>query len=488
MNKIYLFFFLISLNFSVAQDGTIDASFNTNVNAVIDSGTASVIVQQPDGKILVGGGFSISGSIRSIIRLNIDGTIDNSFGIVRLEAWVSSNTFHFGRSLVRSIALQPDGKIIIGGTFSSYNDTITSPCLIRLNSDGSYDNTFNNLGFQFPYTGGVNKVLLQNDKIIIGGRFSKYGDTWCRHIIRLNLDGSLDNTFFSGYLLNYEDSVDTIIQKSDNSLLLSFDAEGGNPNNIYHLDSEGYFQNSFWGFNYGSIRSIIEQFDGKVICGGFFKFQEVFDGAFFDIKGIVRLRNDYNPDLSYSTNIGIDNSGTVVSIMQQPDGKIVLFGNFTQYNGVIVNRIVRLNIDGSIDNSFNSAGVGFGSSMGYYIDGCILKQSDGKILVGGDFTTYNNTPVKGIVRLNNPSVLSNSDFSKSKISLYPNPVNEILNLDLSNIETTENLTIYDVTGKNVLEIKDISNHQIDVSSLEKGVYFIDIKTQNGSFKEKFVKN
>ena len=65
--------------------------------------------------------------------------------------------------------------------------------------------------------------------------------------------------------------------------------------------------------------------------------------------------------------------------MQQPDGKIVLFGNFTQYNGVIVNRIVRLNIDGSIDNSFNSAGVGFGSSMGYYIDGCILKQSDGKM-------------------------------------------------------------------------------------------------------------
>ena len=488
MKKIYFFFFLISLNFSVAQDGTIDASFNTNVNAAIDFGTASVIVQQPDGKILVGGYFSISGSPRSIIRLNIDGTMDNSFASVYLDGY-NAPAFNMYRAYVRSIALQPDGKIIVGGTFYLYNNTINTGCIIRLNNDGSYDSSFNNLGFQFPSGGGgINKILLQNNKIIIAGRFTKYGETFQKHIIRVNYDGTLDNSFnISTWSPDTFDIINTVIQKSDGNLLLG----GKFYWSFIHLNSDGYFLGPPVGGSFTNgpeIRCVIEQFDGKVVCGGTFNFQDILDDVFLDIKGVTRLQNNYTSDSSYSINIGI-NFGEVNSILQQSDGKIVLFGSFTQFNETTVNRIVRLNIDGSIDHSFNSAGFGFGGSApagDFSRDGCILKQTDGKILVGGGFETYNGTPVKAIVRLNNPSVLSNSDFSKSKISLYPNPVNEILNL--SNNEIIEKLTIYDVTGKNVLELKDISNHQIDVSSLEKGVYIIEIKTQNGLFKEKVVKN
>lgn len=145
------------------------------------------------------------------------------------------------------------------------------------------------------------------------------------------------------------------------------------------------------------------------------------------------------------------------------------------FNGILVSTAQNPNLIYSPTQNFK-IGRGFDNAVDYSFIG---KLDDigiwNRILTNSEvLNLYNST-------------LSNNNFdNNTKINIYPNPVNEILNL--SNIETIEKLTIYDVTGKNVLEIKDISNHQIDVSSLEKGVYFIDIKTQNGSFKEKFVKN
>jgi uncharacterized delta-60 repeat protein len=101
----------------------------------------------------------------------------------------------------------------------------------------------------------------------------------------------------------------------------------------------------------------------------------------------------FNPDdAGFGRGDGSNNTTNCVTV--QADGKILIGGFFTRYNGALANRIVRLNPDGSVDDSFNT-GTGFSNDVWY-----IKVQSDGKILVGGKFTSYNDTSVNRIARLN----------------------------------------------------------------------------------------
>lgn len=480
MKKIYLFFFLISLNYSVAQDGTIDTNFSSGAGNY----SVNTLIQQIDGKIFVGGSFTLYNGImaKGIVKLNSDGSTDNTFNS---GSGFSNDSFI---ASVEDIFIQQDGKIIVAGSFNNYNGNSCNR-ICRLNPDGSFDNSFI-IGSGFsngPFNCSTdNIVILPSEKLLITGTFISYNGTNCE-ICRLNSDGTYDSTSNYGNFNNYDDSFNEFV--SINDLKIQSDGKilaGGNfthyngtaRRKIVRINNDGTIDNTFTignGFN-DTVTTLSIQSDGKIIVGGSFT---SYNGS--TTNRIIRLNINGTKDNTFNIGSGFLD-GTVNNVLIQMDGKIIITGSFSSYKGVSKNRIVRLNVDGSIDSTFN-----IGSGFNNYSSKTSI-QSDGKLLIGGGFTSYNGTSVNRLIRLNNPSVLSNSDFSKSKISLYPNPVNEILNLDLSNIETIENLTIYDVTGKNVLEIKDISNHQIDVSSLEKGVYFIDIKTQNGSFKEKFVKN
>jgi len=140
---------------------------------------------QPDGKILVGGYFTaLQGANRNgIARLNANGSLDNSF---------NPGT---GANAVTSVALQPDGKVIIGGGFTTVNDTARSG-IARLNADGSLDSSFN------PGTGvngTVYSVASQPDgKVLMGGSFTSVNGTNRPNIARLNAEGSLDSSFNPG--------------------------------------------------------------------------------------------------------------------------------------------------------------------------------------------------------------------------------------------------------------------------------------------------
>lgn len=159
--------------------GELDTTFNTGTGA--DNIVWSVTVQ-PDGKVLLGGFFTIYNGIsrNRIARLNLNGSLDTTF-----------NPSIGANNIVRSVVLQPDGKILIGGQFTSYN-SIPRNYIARLNADGSLDPTFN------PGTGANNLVLtlaLQPDgKVIIGGLFTSYNGTSRNRIARLHANGSLDTT------------------------------------------------------------------------------------------------------------------------------------------------------------------------------------------------------------------------------------------------------------------------------------------------------
>jgi uncharacterized delta-60 repeat protein len=164
-------------------DGSIDTSFviGTGFNTIVET-----IQLQPDGKILVGGQFATYSGVSSnrIIRLNTDGSIDASF--------VIGSGFN---GTIQPIQLQTDGKILVGGLFTSYSG-VSSGRVIRLNTDGSVDTGFV-IGTGF--NNSVYSIQLQPDsKILIGGTFTSYSGVSRNRIIRLNTDGSIDTSFVIG--------------------------------------------------------------------------------------------------------------------------------------------------------------------------------------------------------------------------------------------------------------------------------------------------
>jgi uncharacterized delta-60 repeat protein len=332
--------YIIRLN----SDGSKDLTFN---NFIGFDNQVAIITIQPDGKILCGGFFtSYKGvSANRIIRLNPDGTKDTTFNYGTGFNGVGG----FG---VISITIQPDGKILCGGGFNTYKG-ISANRIIRLNSDGSIDATFNyGTGFSFF---GIDSITLQPDgKILCGGAFTTYKGVSANRIIRLNSDGSIDATF--NYGTGFDSDVKEIAIQPDGKIICGgqFNQyKGVSANNIIRLNPDGSIDTPFnygTGFN-NNVDTIAIQTDGKIFCGGVF---DTYKGVIEN--GIIRLNPDGSKDLTFDNSIGF-NSQNVKSITIQPDGKILCGGAFTEYKGYVNNRLIKLNSDGSSASTLNIANI-----------------------------------------------------------------------------------------------------------------------------------
>jgi uncharacterized delta-60 repeat protein len=371
---------------TLAGAGSIDDSFN--IGTGFSNYITSMEIQQ-DGKIVIGGDFtSYSGTSRNrIIRLNSDGSIDNSFNIgTGFNAYVDD------------IKIQPDGKIVVGGNFTSYNGTSRNR-IIRLNSDGSIDNSFNiGTGFSGATFMEVNLKLQSDGKILVGGNFTSYNGTSVNRAARLNSDGSIDNTFtIEEGLVGVIYAID--VTQDGKIVIGGFFENYGGSNHINRLNSDGSIDNTFnvgTGFN-DVVWGITIQSDGKILIGGGFT---TYNGT--SSNRIVRLNSDGSVDEQFNVSgngFNGDNPSRdelqVWNIAVQEDGKILAGGFFSSYNGVTNNRIIRLNSDGSIDNSFDT-GAGITDGQPYVI----RISNNGKILVGGNLTNYNGTEINRLVSIN----------------------------------------------------------------------------------------
>jgi uncharacterized delta-60 repeat protein len=341
------FFFSITNN---AQQGKLDNSFNTYDDGVNGDGfdnTVRTLAKQVDGSLIVGGDFlNFNGKpLHYLTRLKPDGTVDMSF---------DSRTGFNGK--VYSSLIQSDGKIIVGGSFTSYNGVLVGR-LIRLNTDGSYDTTFNTS--EAASSGIINQIVQQSDgKIVIVGSFTKYNGITVNRVARILTNGNLDTTFLTGL---------------------------GAPANI---------------------NSIQIQTDGKIILGGnFIKFNGI------DVNKIIRLNPDGSIDATF--NIGTGFNQDINTLVLQSDGRIIIGGEFTNYNGIEANRIIRLNSDGTIDFGFLS-GTGLSNGSVYVIKTDAL----GNIMLGGSFTDlYNGSEVNRLLFLDvNGNIKTNFDTGSGPAS------------------------------------------------------------------------
>jgi uncharacterized delta-60 repeat protein len=281
----------------------------STVNASITQ--SKFIIDNANDKIYIGGWFtSIQGTAaQRLARLNLSAmTIDTSF---------NTTTGFVNTEDVQDMVLQPDGKLIVLGSFTSYKG-VSINRIVRINSDASIDPTFQTSGATFGFNGNISRncTVLQSDgKVIVGGAFTTYSGVTYNRIIRLNSNGTIDNTFVIGT-----------------------------------------------GFN-TNVNCITLQSDGKILVGGGFSTYSGQSNSF-----LVRLDSNGTKDTTFT---GTTNS-TVTSITVQNDGKILIGGSsITQVNSINVNQVCRLNTDGSIDNTF-SAGTGI---LGAYRFNCQINYS-----------------------------------------------------------------------------------------------------------------
>jgi len=277
---------------------------------------------------------------------------------------------------VYATALQPNGELVIGGNFSNISGTYRNR-LARLYSNGTLDT-----GFLNSLNGANNTVycaVVEGDgRIVIGGTFTTLNNTTRIGVARLNSNGTLDGSFVPG---NYY-SVNSLAVQTNNQVILAGSATSGGPMAVFRLNADGTLDPTFTNNPIGNatanfpVYAVALQTDGKVLAGG----------SFTAVGGltrneIVRLNTDGTVDASFVPPTTIN--GAVRSILVQPDGKILIGGDFSVNTGKASSHVVRLATTGALDTNFT------GNS---YLNGSVYAlalQANNSFLAGGTFSSYN---------------------------------------------------------------------------------------------------
>ena len=324
--------------FLVGNIGRVTTSFGGSSYALGQS-----VAVQADGKILLGGYTNGSGTYDfALVRYTSNGNLDTSFdGDGKLTTDFATNAVSYEQAY--SVAMQADGKIVLGGY------STPDLALARYNSDGSLDTSFDGDGklttkFGSSVTGNERVVLQPDGKILVGGTNSADFA-----LARYNIDGSLDATF----------------------------------------DSDGKVTTNFGSGSYVAGGAIALQKDGKILRGGGYSanFGPSTDFALARYNADGSLDTSFDGDGKLTTNFG-SATASANSATIQADGKILLAGYIGTAGGVSQDfALARYNIDGSLDATFDSDGkvtTNFGASS---TGNSVIVQSDGKILVGGSIAT-----------------------------------------------------------------------------------------------------
>ena len=355
-------------------DGSVDTSFNASISdPVFESGTViESIAVQTDGRILIGGFFTMAGNAShwAIARLHPDGTSDASF-----SADANGTVF--------SLVVQADGKILAGGDFTSLGGQPRQH-LARLNSDGSID-----LSFGAETDNAVFSILLLPDRtIIVGGGFSRISGESRTNLAKLSASGEVDAQFSP----NPDAVVLNLARQADGKILMvgSFShIREFAQSNVGRLHPDGRADTAFQPQVDSTTRAVIIQPDGRILIGGGFNFVE---GRLS--SGLACLESDGRLDASFHTSL----QGSVQSLALQGDGKILVGGYFADSQGPNSNHLARLYADGSVDATLQTPALR-DAAISWAGLNALAPQPDGRIIVGGAFTNLGGMPRSYLARI-----------------------------------------------------------------------------------------
>jgi uncharacterized delta-60 repeat protein len=357
-----------------AQVGSLDLTFNTSGTPGFridnpagsgapdqyDFGTAMAF--QPDGKILVGGRSSDGlGERFVLVRYTAQGALDNTFG-TNGAVWVRSETNN--AALGYGMVLQPDGKIVMAGW--NWPNSDLDFCLMRFNSDGSFDNSFGTLGKVTTNLGPGNdearNLALQPDgKIVVTGLSFNASGNADYVVARYTTAGTLDNTFGTGGFvrtdINSYDVAESIAINSTTGAITI----GGTSNSDYDFNGSHHSGNG----------------DFTVVR--------------YTSAGV--LDNTFGTGGKVTVDMITGQKDEAHSLAVQPDGKLIVAGT-TKSTGNHDVALIRLTTAGALDASFGTGGKVFANYVGSNSDDdcrSVALQSDGKLIIGGSVDAFPNT-------------------------------------------------------------------------------------------------
>jgi uncharacterized delta-60 repeat protein len=488
-----LLFLCLSCVKVFSQAGTLDLSYGTSGRVHTSYSPASFLskhsVMQDNGYVVLMGSYSFpaSGVIQiGLSRHQVDGTIDTSFGVNGFLN-INVNDKTYGNSIV----LQQDGKIVVAGYISTSAST-RSLLVIRLNSNGSFDSTFGTNGITlFNNDIKGNSVEIQSDnKIVIGG--GNVDSDFA--LVRLNPDGSLDNSFgFNGVVTttinssNYESEINVISLQNDGKILAS---------GFAYLD---FVNRSFCMVRYNTDGSIDSSFgtngDGKVLtdintsASDEILAQAILENDKIVVTGVTgatavlaRYTNDGVLDTSFGSNgLSLYMFGTTCTsrdLLIQPDNKIVIVGeSFLPNNKYLIARYTE---DGILDTTFNTMGYNLGNfSTNNNKFNSVLMQSDGKLLATG-WNQIGNGVYTTIARFHSGLNLNVNEFNNESFVVYPNPSSGIVSINTTG-GTVKRVRVLNGLGQEVLPMMDLveDNTVVDLSGLMVGVYWMALELGDG---------
>ncbi len=456
-------------------DGTVDTGFQLDSRIPADMIYAAAV--QADGKILVGGQMAVYGEAESqtyLFRLNSNGSWDTTF---KAGGYIYGNpgTTYGLDNAVRAIAVDPSGKILVGGDFTAPKNHIA-----RLNSDGSEDTSFT------PGTGAdgvVTHIALQSTgHIVVGGSFTTVNGTAKAKVARLTATGTLDSAFGTGL---YGGSLQALAVQADDKVLLGgggfislngtavpkllrtsaggvLDStftqlvpqpDGGSSSAANYFEAITsllvlpdkivvggwnpimYFNNvptdhdaqifvlqgtdgAYVGFTRfkgkpTDVWALAKRSDGQAVAGG--SFTQLDDGSDAYYYGLCQLdpATYYRPHASWKPVVG--GQADIRSLALQGDGKLLVGGDFYLANGVAKNSVARLSTDGSLDASLSVPATAGGIVTG------LLVRSDGKLVMGGSFYNIADQNYKDIALMSSVGALEASAYvgGVSALAWYP---------------------------------------------------------------------
>lgn len=450
-------------------DGSLDANFgdNGNVNTIlfVEGATSNLVQLQSDGKILVTGNVHPSGTGYKFgtARYNSIGTLDTSFGDNGYAVTAIGGLDSYG-SFSDAIAIQNDGKILIGGSGYSSTPATSSAdiAVVRYNSNGIIDTSFATNG-KFIYNFGINNSGQQSSD--------------STHAIKINASGKI------------------IVAGSTNATFPNLLGDNGA---IICLNSNGTIDTSFgnngmkvidFGLDDGLFNLHITP-DNKIIATG----RSGVDAINLNKIAMVKLLENGDFDTSFGTNgiLVADNhtagfNDIIFDFNMQDDGKVTCFGATRNADYSIVNPLlIRYNSSGLLDSTFN--GTGYFTSIenqAVWYGGTI--QNDGKILCGG----VSGSPQMGFIERYFLTDLSTNTFDNNIFSVYPNPFTAHISIDIKgmNIENTL-LELYDISGRKLMNLDRINTSNFEIpldKNLSKGNYFLKITNENKTETFKIIK-
>ena len=380
----HIFLLILTSSFSVQAAGEVDTSFRGFLTT-FGTGHVRRSTVQPDGKILIAGQLGlVNGTFRShLTRLNADGTVDMGFNPPAFAGALDINV----------MAVQPSGKILIGGNF----ETATRRYLMRLNPDGSVDPTFVDL---FPMgsnsLGTVHDIAFYPDgRIMLAGEFriqNLPGGAERRYLVRMDANGNVDLSF--EFFQNAQ--VFRFVLLPDGKVVSA--TFSGSPtmfNTIWRSNSDGSTDASFTANSATNLADMELQPDGKILVAG------------PSFAPLSRINTDGTTDATYPS---FTVTGGVNVITRDATGKYYIGGSFTQISGnTAYKKVARLNADGSLDPTFSYTAHTFPEVRDLDV------QADGRLVVSG-----NGVAPPGI---QNPLTRVNSDGSPDVAFHVPINVN-----------------------------------------------------------------